>query len=174
MKGRERAGVLAARHSIAKPRHPRVSEPTAGATLAGAPGVAAVGLAAKVIDALTAMAERDASAVAVMSPDGLAGVFCERDYARLSAGNEAVRDMAVAAVMTKRVTRVAPTESVRRCLDLMDETHAAVAAVIDGGRLLGLLSRADLLAAEVAYLARILHETELDQKLLNLRGTYSC
>ncbi len=174
MKGREGAGVLAARPVVAKPHHPRVAEPTAGATLGGAPEVAAVGLDARVMDALIAMAERDASAVAVTSPDGLAGVFSAHDYARLSVGNEAARDMPVAAVMTKRVPEVAPAESVRRCLDRMDETHAEVAAVIDRGLLLGLLSRADLLAAEVAYLARILHETELDLKLLNLRGTYSC
>jgi hypothetical protein len=47
-------------------------------------------------------------------------------------------------------------------------------AVLDRGRLIGLLSGTDLLAARIAHHERIFHETELDQKLLFLRGTYSC
>jgi CBS-domain-containing membrane protein len=72
------------------------------------------------------------------------------------------------------VARVAPADSVRRCLDLMNEQALTHAAVFDEGRLVGLLSQTVLLAAQVAFHERVFYETEVDQKLLFLRGTYSC
>lgn len=176
-KGREKMGVLAARQAVREPYHPRVPEPSSASVLAklGAAGAPTVGEDATVFDALSVMVERDSSAVAVMSSDGLVGVFSERDHVRAAlVESRATKDAPVADVMTRVFARVAPADSVRRCLDLMTERRAPHAAVLDEERLVGLLSLADLLAAEVSYLERIFHETELDQKLLNLRGTYSC
>jgi signal-transduction protein with cAMP-binding, CBS, and nucleotidyltransferase domain len=168
-------GVLAARQAIGQPRHPRVPEPSAASVLArqGALGGPAVDEGATVLDALRLMAERDATAVAVMSPRGLVGVFSERDHAR-SGQDRTAKDTPIVDVTTRNAPSVAPADSVRRCLELMTERRVPHAAVLDEGRLVGLLSLTDALAAEVAYLERIFHETELDQKLLNLRGTYSC
>ncbi len=174
-KGREKMGVLAARQAVGKPGHPRAPEPSAASVLAklGAPGVPTVGADATALDALRLMAERNAAAVAVTSPDGLVGVFSERDHAR-SGQDRTAKDTPIVDVMTLDAPRVAPADSVRRCRELMTKRRATHAAVLDEGRLVGLLSLTDVLAAEVAYLERIFHETELDQKLLNLRGTYSC
>ena len=70
--------------AIPKAQHSRVPEPTAKSALAdaGPLEVASVGEDATVLDALNVMAERDVSAVAVVSPAGVLGVFSERDYAR--------------------------------------------------------------------------------------------
>jgi signal-transduction protein with cAMP-binding, CBS, and nucleotidyltransferase domain len=170
-------GVLAARQAIGQPRHPRVAEPSAVSVLAqpGALGALTVDEGATVLDALRLMAERDATAVAVMSPRGLVGVFSERDHARSGFfEGRTAKDAPIADVMTRNAPCVAPADSVRRCVEVMTERRVPHAAVLDEGRLVGLLSLTDALAAEVAYLERICHETELDQKLLNLRGTYSC
>ncbi len=174
-RGRETMGVLAARQAVGEPRHPRVPEPSAASVLSklGAPGAPTVAADATALDALKLMAERDAAAVAVTSPDGLVGVFSERDHAR-SGQDRAAKDTPIVDIMTRCAPHVAPADSVRRCLELMTERRVPHAAVLDEGRLVGLLSLTDALAAEVAYLERIFHETELDQKLLNLRGTYSC
>jgi CBS domain-containing protein len=56
----------------------------------------------------------------------------------------------------------------------MKERRVTHVAVLDQGRLVGLLSETDLLAARIAHHERIFRETEMDQKLLFLRGTYSC
>ncbi len=176
-KGREKMGVLAARQAVREPHHPRVPEPSAASILSrlALPGAPTVREDATVLDALRLMAERDAAAVAVTSPDGLVGVFSERDHARhCHTDHRAAEDTPVVNVMTRIAARVAPADSVRRCLELMTKRGAAHAAVLDEERLIGLLSLTDLLAAEVAYLERIFHETELVQKLLILRGTYSC
>jgi CBS domain-containing protein len=175
--GRVGAGVLAGRLAIPEARHPRAPEPTAQSMLArsGAPGAPIVGEDATVLDSLKLMAERDVAAVAVMSAVGLAGIFSERDHARNGLlGNRTAQDTPVGEVMSKSIVRVAPGDSARRCLALLSEGQTAHVAVLDRGRLVGLLSQTELLAELIAHLERIFHETELDQKLLFLRGTYSC
>jgi len=175
--GREKTGALAARLAIPEAQHPRVPEPTAGSALArlGPVDVATVGEDATVLDALKVMAERNMAAVAVVSPAGLVGIFSERDHARNSLlGNRTANNTPVIDIMTGAPAGVAPADSVRRCLALMNERQISHVAVLDRGRLVGLLSQADLMAARIAYLERIFHETEMDQKLLFQRGTYSC
>jgi predicted transcriptional regulator len=168
----EKTGVLAARQAIPEAQHPRAPEPTAESVLAGLdpPGFVVVGEDATVLDAIKIMAERDASAVAVMSLGGFSGIFSERDHARhCPPGATPVVD-----VMARSVAGVAPADSLRHCLGVMKERQVTHVAVLDQGRLVGLLSETDLLAARIAHLERIFHETEMDQKLLFLRGTYSC
>ena len=137
--------------------------------------VATVGEDATVLDALKVMAQRDTAAVAVVSPIGLIGIFSERDHARnCLMGNRTANNTPVVDIMTRSVAVVAPADSVRRCLIVMNERQVTHVAVLDQGQLVGLLSQADLLAARIAYHERIFHETEMDRKLLFLSGTYSC
>lgn len=176
-KGRDKTGALAARQMILEAQHPRVSKPTAKSVLErfSPPGVAAVSSVATVFDALRVMAERDTAAVAVVSPEGLIGIFSERDYARnCLLGNCTANNMPVAGFMTRFEAGVAPADSVGHCLALMNERKLAHVAVLDQGCLVGLLSKAELLAAQLRYHERIFYEIEMDQKLLFLRGTYSC
>ncbi|RBP14110.1 CBS domain-containing protein [Roseiarcus fermentans] len=176
-KRRDRPGVLAARLATAEARHPRAPEPTVATALAALRplALAAVAEDATVGEALRVMAECDAAAVAVTSAAGVAGVFSERDYARNGAtGARAAKDAPVAEAMSRTVAEAAPSDTVRRCLDLIAERGVTHAVALDRGRLVGLLSRADLLAAQVAWHERVFHEIEVDQKLLFLRGTYSC
>lgn len=173
----EKTGVLAARQSIPEAQHPRAPEPTAQSVLAGvdAATLAKVGEDATALDALKVMAEREVSAVAVMGPAGLVGVFSERDHARhCLAGNRTAGATPVVEAMARCVAAVAPAERLRHCLSLLKERRVTHLAVLDEGRLVGLLSESDLLAALIAHHEHIFHETEMDQKLLFLRGTYSC
>jgi CBS domain-containing protein len=168
----EKTGVLAARQAIPEAQHPRAPEPTAELVLAslGSAGFVAVGEDATVLDALKIMAERDASSVAVMSRVSFLGIFSERDHARhCPPGATPVVD-----VMRRFVAGVAPADSLRHCLGVMKEKQVTHVAVLDQGRLVGLLSETELLAARIVHYQRIFHETEMDQKLLFLRGTYSC
>jgi len=173
----EKTGVLAARQAVCEPQHSRAPEPTAKTVVekSGPLDVATVGEDETVLDALRIMADRDAAAVAVTSPAGLVGILSERDYARAGLReSRAAKHTPVVDVMARIVARVAPEDGVRRCLDLMNELEVTHAAVLDEGRLVGLLSRTDLLLALIAYHERVFHEAEMDQKLLFLRGTYSC
>jgi CBS domain-containing protein len=141
----------------------------------GPSDVAAVGDDATVLDALKVMAQRDTAAVAVVAPAGLVGIFSEREHARSCLlGNRTANNTPVVDIMTRSVAGVAPSDSVQHCLVLMNERQVTHVAVLDQGRLVGLLSQTDLLVARVAYHESIFHETEMDQKLMFLRGTYSC
>jgi CBS domain-containing protein len=173
----ENSGVLAARQAIPEAQHPRAPEPTAQSVLAGvdAAALAKVGEDAPALDALKVMAEREVSAVAVMGPAGLVGIFSERDHARLClAGDRTAGATPVVEAMARCVVAVAPADSLRHCLSLMKERRVTHVAVIDQGRLVGILSETDLLAARISHHEHIFHEAEMDQKLLFLRGTYSC
>jgi|GEM_PF-2209673 len=172
----EKTGVLAARQAIPEAQHPRAPEPTAKSVLAGLDpaGWATVGEDATALDALKIMAERDTSAVAVMSQAGFLGIFSVRDYARnLPLGSPTAGATPVVGVMARSAV-VAPADSLRHCLGVMKEWQVTHVAVLDQDRLVGLLSETELLAARIAQYERIFHETEMDQKLLFLRGTYSC
>lgn len=176
-KAPEKPSALAGRRAIPAPQHPRVPEPTAkmAVALSGAADVPAVGVEATVLEALEVMAAREAGAVAVTATAGVVGIFSERVYARhRPLENGAAGATPVADIMSRCFESVAPTDGVRRCMALLKERHGTHVAVLDDGRLVGLLSQADLLAAEIAYHERIFHETEMDQKLLFLQGTYSC
>ncbi len=176
-KAPKKLGALAARRAVATPQHPRVPEPTASAAAAllGAAEIATVGEDATVLNALEVMAAREAGAVAVTSGACVVGIFSERAYARNTPlANRAASGTPVADVMARVFASVAPADSVRRCLEVLKARDATHIAVLDGERLVGLLSQADLLAAQVAYQERIFYEAEMDQKLLFLRGTYSC
>jgi len=175
-KGRDAGtGVLAGRLATAQACHPRVPEVTAGAALAASPRpVAILPEGATVGDALRAMADGGASAVAVTSSSSLTGIVSERDHARAAALGRARDDAPVASVMSRDAAAVAPSDSVRRCLALLAERRVTHAVVLDGGKVVGLLSEVDLLRAQVAWHERVFHEIEVDQKLLFLRGTYSC
>jgi CBS-domain-containing membrane protein len=170
-------GALAARQTIPEAQHPRVSKPTAKSVLErfGLPCVPTVNDAAMVSDALGVMAELDVAAVAVMSREELIGTFSERDYARnCPQGDSAANNMPVAGFMTRFEAGFAPADSVRHCLALMNGRRLNHVAVLDQGHLAGLLSQAQLLAAQIRYYERVFYEIEMDQKLLFLRGTYSC
>jgi CBS domain-containing protein len=172
----EPQGALGERVEVARANHARVAEPTVASVLSqSAAAVPAVAEDAMVLDALKVMTEFDCAAVAVMSAGGLVGVFSERDLARnYLLGNGTTGDTPVIELMTDGVDCACPDQSVSDCLAVMNGKGLAIIPVLDRGMLLGLVSQTDLLKAQLAFHERVFHETELDQKLLYLRGTYSC
>lgn len=170
-------GVLAARRGVAEANHPRVADPTAATVLArlAHPAPPVVAPTATVLDALQLMTERDVSAVAVVAPSGLLGLFSERDHARDSLlGNRTPQNTPVVDLMNRDVATAAPTTPLGACLSLLDAHGTTHLAVVDAGRLVGLLSKDHLATAMIAHHERIFHEGEMDRNLLFLRGTYSC
>ena len=67
-----------------------------------------------------------------------------------------------------------PDQLVHACLALMEANGLDRIAVLDDGKLLGLLGIAELQQALIAHYESIFTAIELDQKILFLQGTYSC
>jgi len=98
-----------------------------------------------VYDALRLMADKNIGALLVLEQGKIVGILSERDYARKvvlmdrSSKQTAVRD-----VMTSSVICARPDQTNEECMALMTGNRLRHLPVIDGGRLLGLVSIGDL------------------------------
>jgi len=100
---------------------------------------------ATVFDAIKLMAEKNVGALLVMEGDRLVGVISERDYTRkvilLGKGSKTtpVRD-----ILTALVVSVTPTHTVEDCMQLMTRHHVRHLPVLEGGKVVGIVSIGDL------------------------------
>jgi predicted transcriptional regulator len=158
------------------PRHPRIEPSTVENVLKNRQRKARCLLAnASSLEALKVMAEDDVGAVLVLEAGSLVGIFSERDYARNSIRTaQAPATLPLREVMTPCAMFASPTDSVQQCLTLMMEHRLHYLPVQEAGELIGILSREDLLYDMVEYLERVSKESQLDQQVASLRGTYSC
>ncbi|HVN46207.1 MAG TPA: CBS domain-containing protein [Steroidobacteraceae bacterium] len=113
--------------------------------------VFAVAPTAAVLEAIRMMAERHVGALLVMQGDTLSGIVSERDYARKvilmgrSSAETPVRD-----IMTSPVITVQPETTVDHCMQIMTERRVRHLPVIEGGRVVGMVSIGDLVKAVIA------------------------
>lgn len=112
--------------------------------------VFAVGIDAAVIDAIRLMADKGVGAVLVMQGERLAGILSERDYARKVVLRErSSATTQVGEIMTAQVVTVTPSERVERCMQIMTERRIRHLPVLDGGRVVGVISIGDLVKAVI-------------------------
>ena len=103
-----------------------------------------------VFDALRVMATHNIGAVLVTSGDELVGILSERDYARkMVLHGKASHDTAVREVMTATLVSVTPKWTCDECMAVMTERHVRHLPVLDGERLVGVISIGDVVRAVV-------------------------
>jgi len=113
-------------------------------------GVVTIAPDASVFTALELMAERDIGAVVVVHDGRVVGILSERDYARkVILHNKSSREITVDEIMTDRVLYVGPTHTVEECMALMTDKRIRHLPVMDGDRLIGVLSIGDLVKAMI-------------------------
>jgi CBS domain-containing protein len=104
-----------------------------------------------VLDALRLMADKDVGAVVVLSNGRLVGIFTERDYARkVVLVGKASRNLPVSEIMSTDVVTIDPTWTTDRCMALMDERRIRHLPVVDGGKVVGVVSIRAVVSAIVA------------------------
>jgi CBS domain-containing protein len=114
-------------------------------------GVLAVKPDDTVLAALKLMAERDIGAVIVMQGERLAGIFSERDYARkVELRSKTASGTKVREVMTEKVLCANLEHTVDQCLTLMQEKRIRHLPVVDGEKVIGVLSARDVQAEYIA------------------------
>ncbi|MEY2804626.1 MAG: hypothetical protein RL657_1962 [Pseudomonadota bacterium] len=100
--------------------------------------------------ALEVMARHNIGAVPVVEGGQLAGIFSERDYARkVALKGLASTTTEVHEVMTAQVQCAHLNDTVMGLMDLMTQRHIRHLPVVDGTRLLGILSIGDLVKAVI-------------------------
>ncbi len=114
---------------------------------------------AMVFDALRQMAERNVGALLVRDGDELVGLISERDYARkVILKDKASRKIPVSEIMSRRVVCVGPGQRVDACMALMTNKRIRHLAVMDDGRLVGVVSIGDVVKAIIDH-----HEFTIQQ-----------
>lgn len=114
-----------------------------------------------VIQALQRMADKDIGALVVLDGDQVVGIFSERDYARrvvlqgMSSTQTPVRQ-----VMSTPVLYVRPQQSIADCMALMTDKHIRHLPVIDGNKLIGLISIGDVVKAVISEQVFIITQLE--------------
>ena len=98
-----------------------------------------------IFEAIKIMADKNIGALLLMSGDRLAGVFTERDYTRkVALQGKTSRDTPVREVVSTEVISVSPNHSVEECMKLMTEHRVRHLPVVEGDKVVGLVSIGDL------------------------------
>jgi CBS domain-containing protein len=100
---------------------------------------------ASVFEAVKLMAEKSIGALVVMAEEQVVGIITERDYARkIILMARSSKDTPVRDIMTSAVMYVRPDQPSEECMVLMTENRLRHLPVMEGGKLIGLVSIGDL------------------------------
>jgi len=99
---------------------------------------------ASLTDALRLLAKKDVGALPVLKDGKLVGIFSERDFVRAVSNNPSLPlETPVSELMTKDVLTVSPSDSVERCMKLMTKQHIRHLPVVEGDKMVGIVSIGD-------------------------------
>jgi CBS domain-containing protein len=96
-------------------------------------------------EALQIMAEKNVGAIVVTQKDELLGIFSERDFVREVARDQCLTlQMPVEACMTRELYCVTPSSTIDECMALMTNKHFRHLPVMEGDKLVGIISIGDV------------------------------
>ena len=123
--------------------------------------VATISPEASVFEAVQKMAEKNIGALVVVEGGKVVGMVSERDYARkIALMARSSRDTAVRDIMTARVMYVRPDRTNEECMALMTENRLRHLPVMQGERLVGLISIGDLVKDIISEQKFIIEQLE--------------
>ena len=107
-----------------------------------------------VIDAIQMMADKSVGALLVMEGERLVGILSERDYARkVILKGRSSKDTPVSAIMTPApLVTVSPKSRTKECMHLMTDRRIRHLPVLDGDKVVGMLSIGDLVRSIIGEL----------------------
>jgi CBS domain-containing protein len=114
-----------------------------------------IGPNAMVFDAIQLMDEKSVGALPVVDNKTLVGIVSERDYTRkVILKGRSSKETPVNEIMTKQLVTVNPSNSVSECMRIITEKRVRHLPVLEGTKLVGILSIGDvvnwLMAAQTA------------------------
>lgn len=99
-----------------------------------------------VFEVLKSLAEHGVGAMIVMDKGKLVGVVSERDYTRkIALQGKNSKETLVADIMTRDVFTVSPQTGTRTCMALMSQKKIRHLPVVDGAKVLGVISILDIM-----------------------------
>ena len=101
-----------------------------------------------VFEAIKMMAEKNVGALLVIDDEQLSGIVSERDYARkVILKGKSSEKTPVKDIMTANIISAHPAQTVEECMELMSANRIRHLPVLDGGKIVGVLSIGDLVKA---------------------------
>jgi len=114
---------------------------------------------ASVFAALQMMAEKDVGALVVMENAVLVGIFSERDYARkFMLHKRSTEEIQVQELMSSPVITVRSGMSIGACMAIMTNHHVRHLPVVEGERVIGVISIGDVVKAIIAEQQQVINE----------------
>jgi CBS domain-containing protein len=107
-------------------------------------------------EAARKMWKQQTGSLLVMEGEDLVGILTERDILRAVASGARMEEVRISEVMTKDVLTVGPQASLREAAKIMADRWIRHLPVVDGGKVVGVLSQRDL----AGVLAGALNEPE--------------
>jgi CBS domain-containing protein len=114
------------------------------------------------VEAARKMWKQQTGSLLVTDGEELVGIITERDILKAVAVGTPLDDTLISEVMTKDVTTVGPGVSLREAAKIMADRWIRHLPVVDGGKLVGIVSQRDL----SGVLAGALNEPEALQQLV--------
>lgn len=110
------------------------------------PPVFQVSPSVTVFEALQRLAEYEVGAMVVTDKGQLVGVVSERDYTRkVALQGKSSKETTVADIMTRGVITVTPKTGTNDCMALMSEKNIRHLPVVEGAKILGMISIRDIM-----------------------------
>jgi len=114
-----------------------------------------------VFDAVKLMAEKNIGALLVMEDVKIVGIITERDYARkIVLMGRSSKETPVRDIMTSPVMYVRPNQTNEECMALITDNRVRHLPVMDGDKLLGLISIGDLVKDIISEQKFIIQQLE--------------
>jgi CBS domain-containing protein len=100
---------------------------------------------AMVFDAIALMADKNVGALPVLENDKLIGIISERDYTRkVILKGKSSKDTRVEEIMTEQLVTAKPSDTIVDCMRVMTEKRVRHLPVVEGGKMIGVLSIGDV------------------------------
>ena len=106
---------------------------------------------ATVYEALKIMADKNVGALVVLNGETVAGLLSERDYARkVILHGKSSKEMQVREIMTAKVYYMRPEQTLQDCMAQMTDKRVRHLPVLEGVRLVGIISIGDVVKEIIA------------------------
>jgi CBS domain-containing protein len=114
-----------------------------------------------VFEAIRIMAEKGIGSLVVTDNERLVGIISERDYARkVVLQGRTAQTTAVREIMTTRVVYARPEQTVQECMAVITDKRIRHLPVLDGTKLIGIISSGDLIKSMISEQQFIIEQLE--------------
>lgn len=112
-------------------------------------------------EAMAQLSERNVGALPVIEDGRLLGIFSERDCVRrVMLARRSSTETRIRNVMTSPVKSVRVTETVDTCMRIMTDLRIRHLPVLEGDKVVGMISVGDLVKAQLSEKESLIHDLE--------------